>query len=361
MALTTVQSGILGDSTQTYGMKNRIINGDMRIDQRNAGASVTPSATATNVYTVDRWFYYQSQASKFAVDQNAGSITPPSGFGHYLGLTSQSAYSITSSDYFGIGQIIEGFNTTDLAWGTANAATITLSFRVYSSLTGTFGGSIQTADQSRSYPFTYTIGSANTWTTVAVTIPGDTGGTWVGASASGSVRVNFGLGMGSTFSGTAGAWATANYISATGATSVVGTNGATFYITGVQFEKGSTATQFDYRPFGAELQLCQRYYQTTGSITGVGANSTTFQGFVTYAVQMRIVNPAFALNAVMRITDGYASNITMSSLSAGYSINQSSPNLQYVQFNNFSGLTQGRFYGFYANANTDVATLSAEL
>lgn len=134
--------------------KNRLINGNMVIDQRNAGASVTPSATATNVYTLDRWAYFQSVASKFAVQQNAGSVTPPVGFSNYLGLTSQSAYSVGSSDYFGVMQTIEGFNTADLNWGTANAKTVTLSFQVYSSLTGTFGGAIQNAAQSRSYPFT---------------------------------------------------------------------------------------------------------------------------------------------------------------------------------------------------------------
>jgi len=256
---TSTAGGILGAGNASI-MKNRIQNGAMVIDQRNAGASTTPSATATNVYTLDRWAYFQSVASKFAIQQNAGSVTPPAGFSNYLGLTSQSAYSVGSSDYFGVMQIIEGFNVYDLGWGTANAKTVTLSFQVYSSLTGTFGGAIQNAAQNRSYPFTYTISSANTWTSISVTVAGDTGGTWVGASNSGSIRVNFGLGMGSSFSGTAGAWAGANTMNATGATSVVGTNGATFYITGVQLEVGSSATGFEYRQYGQELALCQRYY-----------------------------------------------------------------------------------------------------
>ena len=243
------------------GNRNRIINGAMVIDQRNAGASVTPTATGgSGTYTLDRWNLYISQASKLSIQQNAGAVTPPTGFGNYLGATSLSAYSIGVSDYFFLWQAIEGFNTTDLAWGTASAATVTLSFWVRSSLTGTFGGSLRNSAANRSYPFTYTISSANTWEQKSITVAGDTSGTWIGATNGVGMYVNFGLGVGSTYSGTAGSWAAANYLSATGATSVVGTNGATFYITGVQLERGSTASSFEYRSYGAELQLCQRYY-----------------------------------------------------------------------------------------------------
>jgi hypothetical protein len=112
---------------------------------------------------------------------------------------------------------------------------------------------------NRSYPFSFTVSSANTWTAVSITIAGDTTGTWLTTNGTG-INLSFGLGIGSTYSGTANAWAGANYISATGATSVVGTNGATFYITGVQLEKGTQATAFDYRPYGLELALCQRYF-----------------------------------------------------------------------------------------------------
>jgi hypothetical protein len=254
------------------GFKNRIINGAMMIDQRNAGASVTP--TTSDIYQLDRWFCSNSQASKFSIQQNAGSVTPPVGFSNYLGITSLSAYSVGSGDYFSLRQKIEGFNTADLNWGTANASTVTLSFWVRSSLTGTFGGVFQNSAQDRSYPFTYTVSAANTWEQKSVTIAGDTSGTWVGATNGTGIGIQFGLGVGSTYSGTAGAWASALYISATGATSVVGTNGATFYITGVQLEKGSTATSFDYRPYGTELALCQRYFEKSyNQSIAVGAAS----------------------------------------------------------------------------------------
>jgi hypothetical protein len=268
------------DSSQQYnsyyGFKNRIINGAMVIDQRNAGASVTPSNGA---YTLDRWFAYEAQnASKFSVQQNAGSVTPPAGFTNYLGVTSLSAYSIATNDVYAVGQAIEGFNVADFGWGTANAKSVTLSFWVRSSLTGTFGGVIRSRGDSNSYPFTYTISSATTWEQKSVTITGPTSGTFP-TNNSASFEILFGLGVGASLSNTAGAWSSATTIyGATGGTSVVGTNGATFYITGVQLEKGSTATSFDYRPYGQEFYLCQRYYQTlpfgSGFFSMAGAIAT---------------------------------------------------------------------------------------
>jgi len=249
----------LGSPGVSTGFKNRIINGAMVIDQRAAGASTTP--TASGYFSCDRWYAQLSVSSKYSIQQNAGSVTPPVGYTNYLGITSASAYSITSTDQFNINQRIEGFNIADLGWGTANAKTVTLSFQVYSSLTGTFGGAITNSAVDRSYPFSYTISSANTWTTVSITVAGDTTGTWVTNNGIG-IRLYINLGAGSTLSGTAGAWAGATYTSCTGATSVVGTNNATFYITGVQLEVGTTATNFDYRSYGTELALCQRYYET---------------------------------------------------------------------------------------------------
>ena len=255
-------NGGTGTSAGVTGFKNRIINGAMVIDQRNAGASVTPT---TGVYTLDRWFAAAySASSKFSVQQNAGSVTPPVGFTNYLGVTSLSAYSVSASDFLCLIHSIEGYNIADLGWGTANAKTVTLSFWVRSSLTGTFGGALANQDGSRSYPFSYTISTSNTWEQKSITIAGETSGTWLTTNGLG-LTIRFGLGVGSTYLGTAGAWATSgNYFSATGATSVVGTNGATFYITGVQLEVGSTATSFDYRPYGTELALCQRYFEIIG-------------------------------------------------------------------------------------------------
>jgi hypothetical protein len=237
-------------------MRNRIINGAMVIDQRANGAS-TSVQTTTSYATCDRWAVAATQNSRFSVQR---STTAPSGFTNSLLATSSSAYSVLSGDYFALLQQIEGFNIADLGWGTAAAKTVTLSFQVRSSLTGTFGGSITGYGNSRSYPFTYSVPAANTWTTISVTVPGDTTGTW-DTTNSGGIGVWFGLGVGSTSSGTAGAWAASNLYSATGAVSLVGTNGATINITGVQLEVGTQATSFEYRQYQQELALCQRYYQ----------------------------------------------------------------------------------------------------
>ena len=273
-------------AVSTFGFKNRIINGAMVIDQRNAGASVT--GIVGSIFAVDRFYFYNSQASKFTAQQNAGSVTPPAGFVNYLGVTSSSSYTSLSTDVFSLGQVIEGRNIADLGWGTASASAVTLSFWARSSLTGTFSGALANSGFSRSYPFTYTISAANTWEYKTVTIPGDTSGTWLTNNNAG-IYVAFDMGTGSNRRGTAGSWASAAYEGATGSVSVVGTNGATFYITGVQLEKGSTATSFDYRPYTTELQLCQRYYTrlTSGGTgpfaafgNGIVVSSTAGNGFI---------------------------------------------------------------------------------
>jgi hypothetical protein len=245
------------NASSSMGFKNRIINGAMVIDQRNAGASVTP--TSSGQFTIDRWQAGLSVSSKFSVQQ---SSTAPSGFVKSILVTSLSAYTVGATESFAILQPIEGLNMTDVGFGAAGASTLTLSFWVRSSLTGTFGGVLTNYANDRSYPFSYTISSANTFEQKTITITGDTTGTW-NTTNTGWGQVWFGLGVGSSKSTTAGSWVAGGYYSVTGATSVVGTNGATFYITGVQLEKGSTATSFDYRPYGTELQLCQRYYEST--------------------------------------------------------------------------------------------------
>ena len=240
--------------------RNRIINGAMTIDQRNAGASTT---AVNNTYLVDRFYYAATQASKFTAQQNAGSVTPPTGFKNYLGFTTSSAYSVGSGDLFVAVQRIEGYNIADLEWGTANAKTVTLSFWVRSSLTGTFGGSLANDGGGTSYPYSYTINAANTWEYKTITIVGPTIGSWNSTNGMG-IQIVWSLGVGSGYSGTAGTWAASTYLAPTGNTSVVGTSGATFYITGVQLEEGTTATSFERESYSVTLQKCQRYYTQWG-------------------------------------------------------------------------------------------------
>jgi len=346
------------NSDSSFGFKNRIINGAMVFDQRNAGASVTPASNPT--YTLDRWVYTYSQNSKFSVQQNAGSVTPPAGFTNYIGFTSLAATSLGSTDYFILRQMVEGFNTADLAFGTASAKTITLSFWVRSSLTGTFGGAISNSGESRNYPFTYTISSANTWEQKSVTIAGDTSGTWLTTNGIG-IELSIGLGVGSTYSGTAGAWSSSLFVGATGATNVAGTNGATFYITGVQLEVGSTATSFDYRPYGTELMLCQRYYY---GLSGSGipimigqaySTSAAIGAFVT-PTEMRAI-PTLSYNLLNAWTStGSASSATTWTIDSG-----SSNKLLRIGASGGSGLVAGNASGMYLTGASSYFNLSAEL
>jgi len=344
---TTGYSLGAGDATT---MKNRIINGAMVIDQRNAGASVTNVGGASS-YSLDRWQYYATQASKFTIQQNAGSVTPPIGFVNYLGITSASAYTVGTSEIFQLAQYIEGFNIADLGWGTANAKAITISFWVRSSLTGTFGGSLRNENTDRSYPFSYTISAANTWQQITLNIAGDTTGTW-GTTNSTGIRLAFGLGMGSTFSGTAGSWQAANYISVTGATSVVGTSGATFYITGVQLEVGSSATGFEYRQYQQELALCQRYFSIIGNVY-----FRTYQSAGTNA-GFTMTLPVTLRSSATATVVGSASLVNCSALTIDtYSSSNTNGNSASVFYAQWTSAGDGRF----AINTTAYVTFSAEL
>jgi hypothetical protein len=266
-------SSSLPAASSPYVLKNRIINGDMRIDQRYAGAAYTN--LGGNFYVLDRWSTFEAgvASGKFTVQQNAGAVTPPVGFSNYIGITSQSAYSVAAGDIQSLRQTIEGFNTADLAWGTANAKTVTISFWVRSSLTGTFGGVLSNGAINYSYPFTYTISAANTWEYETVTIAGPTAGTWNTTNGSG-ITLQFVIGTGTTYQGAAGSWSANGYYGVTGAVNVTGTNGATLYITGVQLEVGSTATPFERRLYGQELNNCKRYYEKSYDYSVVPATTT---------------------------------------------------------------------------------------
>jgi hypothetical protein len=352
-----------GTSSVFAGMRNRVINGAMVIDQRNVGTAF--NNTTSGVYSADRWKTYGAQAAKFSIQQDSSANTV-AGFANSLKVTSLSSYSLVTSDQFDVYQLIEGYNVADLAWGTASAKAITLSFWTRSSLIGTFGGSVRNTAANRSYPFTYTISSADTWEYKTITIPGDTTGTWEKTTSTGIILL-FGLGTHSGLSGPAGAWAAANYVSATGATSVVGTNGATWYVTGVQLEAGSTPTPFEYRQYGTELQLCQRYYFRNTATTTFGAfsvyapavNGTDVYLPIQFPVTMRI-SPSSLETANIQVLDGVTTytggTFTIDSVS-------NSPNYASVKYAHGSSVfSQYRTYGYRGNNNAGAyLAFSAEL
>jgi len=285
----TFNDGSTQNTRPAVGFRNRIINGDMRIDQRNAGASVTPTAV---VYTLDRWLASISQSSKISI-QRSSVVPSGQGYTNSLLVTSLASTSLGASDAYYIVQNIEGFNTSDLDFGSSGSQSVTISFWARSSVTGTFVVVLRSGAPDYSYPATYTINSANTWERKTVTISGATSGTWASDNTLWG-GLFFGLGAGSVFNATANTWGGGNAISVAGSASVVGTNGATFYITGVQLEAGSTATDFERRPIGTELALCQRYcYVATSEFVGVSINNTTVGGAFYAPVTMR-ASPTFS-------------------------------------------------------------------
>jgi len=355
----------MGSQGTSFGIRNKIINGSMAIDQRSNGASVT--ATTSAPYTLDRWYAFGSVDSKFTVQRDSSANTV-AGFANSLKVVSSSAYTVGSAEQYNVAQVIEGSNIADLAWGTASAKTVTLSFWVRSSLTGTFGGSLRNVGTAYSYPFSYTIVAADTWEQKVITIAGPTSGTWGSTNGVGTY-VNFSMGAGSTLVGTAGSWSLNNYTSATGATSVVGTSGATWYLTGVQLEKGSQATPFEFRPFGTELNLCMRYFLRYGG-TGnyeyvnfsplIATSGTDCYGCVTNPVQMRAV-PSYSANNI-RIVDENASYGAATIVGSGATYgNYFGTEVRFIVA---SGLTQYRPYFAQMNGGTTSAYylyMSAEL
>ena len=306
------QLAALIGSGQAQGDRNIVINGACVIDQRNGGSSVTPADTN---YTIDRWRYTASQASKFTFQQNAAAVTPPVGFTNYMGFTVASAVSIGNGDYFAITQRIEGYTTDQLEFGTSNAKAVTLSFWVRSSLTGTFGGALRGASFGRANPFTYAISNANTWEYKTVTIAGDTSGTYQSGSTTG-LEVIFGLGVGSTYSGSAGSWAGTGYFSATSAVSVVGTGSATWYATGISLEIGDVATPFEYEDIGTTLDKCLRYYYRIGG-AGVYHRYAVGSCQGTSSCGTVIYSPVGEMRSVPTLeTTGTASNYALYELAA---------------------------------------------
>jgi hypothetical protein len=319
MAVSTIDPNGLNIG-QIGGTRNKIINGAMTIDQRNAGAAVTVNANAF-FFPVDRFpGFGQSADGVFTLQRSA---TAPNGFTNsVIATVTTDDASIGATQEYGIAQNIEGFNVADLGWGAAGASAVTLSFWVRSSVTGTHSGSLSNNAYNRAYAFSYTISVADTFEYKTITIPGDTTGTWLKDSGTG-IRLRWNLGTGSTYLGTAGAWGSSFLNGATGSVQLISTNGATFYLTGVQLEAGDTATPFEHRSFGAELALCQRYFEKSydlGTVAGAAnengmaitwaASVTNYYSFSTkFLVSKRatptvtLYNPESGTTSEMRNTD----------------------------------------------------------
>jgi hypothetical protein len=356
------------NSDSSFGFKNRIINGAMVIDQRNAGASVTVNS-GSSFFIADRWLASGISADGVFTGQQV--TTAPTGFNNSLQFTVTTAdASIGATQNYTVRQRIEGYNFADLGWGTANAKTITISFWVRSSLTGTFGGALFNEAGDRAYAFSFSISSADTFEYKTITIAGDTTGTWSTTNGT-ALNLVFSLGVGSTYKGTAGVWGSTFYFAPTGSVDLISTLNATFYITGVQLEVGSTATSFDYRPYGTELALCQRYFYkvtnggndnpicmiagySTGTGVGVG------YGVLSFPVIMRTAPDIYQVTGTNYFRfSGDGTNLTFDS----FTYNERS--ITGITLSNNSSLSASATvgYAYWCRANNANAVLgfSAEL
>jgi hypothetical protein len=312
------------NSASSMGFKNRIINGAMVIDQRNAGASISVSSNSGTQFSADR-FLVQGTSAEGVFSAQQLSATPPTGFRNYVRIqTTTASASPASGSLYAMSQIIEGFNIADLGFGAAGASTVTFSFWIRSSLTGTFSGSLKNGNSyNRSYPFTYSISAANTWEQKTITVAGDTTGTWQTGNLGGLI-VYWDLGCGSSLLSTANSWQAGNFNGVTSSTRLISTLNATMDITGVQLEKGSTATSFDYRPYGTELALCQRYFYkivgNTSPSAGIGSGfstaSTTARVYVKYPVNTRTA-PTVSFGGTFFAYDGGLGTVTSLAINAG--------------------------------------------
>lgn len=336
-------SAALGSSALlpgSLGFRNKIINGGMVIAQRGTSA-VTGSGSKQ--YPVDRWMVFNGTGT-VTFQQ---SSTAPTGFSNSIVATVTATGSYGTTGYTQIGQYIEGYNVADLAFGTSGAKQIAISFWVRSSVTGTYNVAVQNGAQTRSYVTTFVVSAANTWEYKTIVVTGDTSGTWATDSTAGmTLWVN--LGLGSNFDTTANTWTAGSLYSTSGAVDFAANSGATFYLTGVQLEQNYQPTPFEQRPYGVELQLCQRYYwrysgQAGGynriPSTGGSYNNSAWQGVVACPATMRSTPSSVEASGI-----GCTDNVSFDSAafsSVVLNTANSHPNGVFMQCTGGSGITNG--------------------
>jgi hypothetical protein len=264
--------GSFGDvSGGSLMFRNRIINGDMLIDQRKT------NATANGNYSVDRWQFIKINDASETV---ARASDAPTGTGLLYSLRNTVGTGdpvIASTQYSGLITVIEGYNVADLAFGTSLAKDVTVGFWIRSSVTGVYTGNLSNSDASRICPFNFTINAANTWEFKTVNLPGCPDGVWDKVNGGGlTFRVYAAIGS-SYLGGTSGIWNSALQYGSGSPVNGIASNGNIFAITGVQVEAGPYLTPYQFLPFQTQLALCQRYYEKSynydvqpGTNTSVG-------------------------------------------------------------------------------------------
>jgi len=359
-AVNIAQSG-----SNNVTFRNKIINGAMVINQRGTSSS---TSSTNGTYPADRTRWYAGVDGTGTVGANMGGVTPPAGFTNYIGYTQgSSATTISSGTFFAFFQAIEGYNIADWAWGTANAKSVTVSFWVYSNLTGTFSASLRNSAHTYGYPFNYTISSANTWTQVSAVVTGPTVGVWETTNGTGT-ELYIAYGTGSNYTGTANTWNAGNIAAVTGATNLVATANAYLYVTGIQIELGTTASPFEYRQYGTELALCQRYYNMVANYSQTGGvapitnivfpSATDIRAIYNFPVQMRVAPSVVSSSGSLYFRIYNGNNIYANSIGLDFA---SVSGIGIVSGGGTSGATQGQGGIIFANTAGAYFALSAEL
>jgi hypothetical protein len=263
-----------------------------------------------------------------------------------------------TGDVIEVSQAIEGLNSAQLAFGTAGAKTITLSFWVRSSVTGTYSVVLGNSGGGRYYVASYTISAVNTWEKKTITIIGDTSGTWLTTNGMG-MKVAFTPRVETASATAAGAWSSTATYGVTGHANAFATVGNIFAITGVQLEANPQATPFEQRPYGTELALCQRYC-TRLPAQGNTAAYAIFGTGIGRTGAATIVDFNIPLPTTMRATPTSADvfNVRATDTGAGYTFStftlqstESSPNCVSMSGGGGSGITGYRPYFITSNNN----------
>jgi len=331
-------------------------NGAMLVSQR-----ATTKATLTDGYNcLDRVFTYKSHDG--VVEESQSTDTPNSDFYNSLKHRVTTAdTSIAATQYHSLSFRLEGKSVTQLGFGTSGAKKVTVSFWVKSSVAGAYGAALRNLASNRFNQATMTINSADTWEKKSITYTGDTGGTWPKDNSEG-FHFQLSMAMGVSYQGTsADTWVSTIDVAPSNQVNWLATVGNTFYLTGLQIEEGSTATEFEHRSFAEELSLCQRYYYRINSVgtsderkTGFSRTTTTCWADYTMPVTMNH-NPVLETSGT---ASHYAINISSSTTtcSAVPAINSSGVEAVMVAWYLSSGLTQRDANGLrFANANAFLA------
>ena len=296
MALSKVNPNLITQGPS--GRKNLIINGAMQVAQRG----IESTNTNGGYKTMDRWNMFDNLGKINHYQSTEG----PAGFNNSYKWVVHTTATAGTSSIVAPNQSIEGFNSAHLEWGTSDAKSVTVSFWCKTSVTGSYGLWIRNGAANRYYNTMCTISNANTWTYITKTIPGDTSGTWIGATNGNGLTVGICLDAGSGVQGTADQWSGNTTYSTTANAAWQASSGATFFLTGFQLELGSVATDFEHRSFGEELSLCGRYYEVTQGGTTEYAETT---GNYLVSVPFRVKKRASPTLAVIAADENCASNV----------------------------------------------------